>query len=113
MTIFKNSFFLKMSLLKYCISVKINATLHIKFAAVAVETLPGVATGGERGGRAGSSYKLDAARSNQNKLLFHILDLLGGILLKAQEPSEFSLLLIAMQKDTYDDIFARRLLKTK
>jgi hypothetical protein len=44
-----------MSLLKYCISVKINAILHIKYAAVAVETLPGVATGGKRGGRAGSS----------------------------------------------------------
>ncbi len=29
-----------MSLLKYCISVKINAILHIKYAAVAVETLP-------------------------------------------------------------------------
>jgi hypothetical protein len=72
-----------MSLLKYCISVKINAMLDIKFAAVAVETLPGVATGGERGVRAGSSYKLDAVRSNQNKLLFRILDLPGGILLKA------------------------------
>jgi hypothetical protein len=59
--------------------------------------------------RAGSSYKLDAAQSNQNKLLFHILDLLGGILLKAQEPSKFSLLLIVMKKKTFDDIFARRL----
>jgi hypothetical protein len=68
---------------------------------------------GNGGGRAGSSYKLDAARSNQNKLLFHILDLPGGILLKAQEPSKFSLLLIVMKKDSYDDIFARRLLKTK
>jgi hypothetical protein len=62
------------------------------FAAAAVETLPGVATGRERGERAGSSYKLDAARSNQNKLLFHILDLPGGILLKAPEPSKSSLL---------------------
>ncbi len=50
MTIFENSFFKKMSLLKYCISVKINAMLHIIFAVVAVETKPGVATGGERGG---------------------------------------------------------------
>ncbi len=83
------------------------------FAAAAVETLPGVATGRERGGRAGSSYKLDAARSNQNKLLFHILDLPGGILLKAPEPSQFSFLLIVMKKGAYDDIFARRLLKTK
>jgi hypothetical protein len=68
---------------------------------------------GKVGRSAGSSYKLDAARSNQNKLLFHILDLPGGILLKAQEPSKFSLLLIVMKKDSYDDIFARRLLKTK
>jgi hypothetical protein len=68
---------------------------------------------GKGGGRAGSSNKLDAARSNQTKLLFHILDLPGGILLKAPEPSKFSLLLIIMKKDTYDDIFERRLLKTK
>jgi hypothetical protein len=88
--------------------------LHIIFTAAAVETLPRIATGRERGGgRAGSSYKLDAARSNQNKLLFHILDLPGGILLKAPEPSKFILLLIVMKKYTYDDIFARRLLKTK
>ncbi len=53
------------------------------FAAAAVGTLPGGATGRERGGRAGSSYKLDAARSNQNKLLFHILDLPGGFSVKA------------------------------
>jgi hypothetical protein len=65
------------------------------------------------GGRAGGSYELDAARSNQNKLLFHILDLPGGILLKAPEPSKFSLLLIIMKKKTYDAIFERRLLKTK
>jgi hypothetical protein len=57
---------------------------YIMFAAAAVGTLPGVATGRERGGRrAGSSYKLDAARSNQNKLLFHILDLPGGFSVKA------------------------------
>jgi hypothetical protein len=86
---------------------------YLMFAAAAVGTLPGVATGRERGERAGSSYGLDAARSNQNKLLFHILDLPGGILLKAPEPSKFSLLLIVMKKDIYDDIFARRLLKRK
>ncbi len=78
--------------------------LHIIFAAAAVEILPGVATGRERGGRAGGSYELDAARSNQNKLIFNILDLLGGILLKAPEPSKFSLLLIIMKKDTFDGI---------
>jgi hypothetical protein len=54
-----------MSLLK---SVKINAMLHIIFAVAAVETLPGVATGGERGWEGWKSYKLDAARNNQNKL---------------------------------------------
>jgi hypothetical protein len=86
---------------------------YIMFAAAAIETLPGVATGWERGWRAGSSYKLDVTRSNQNKLLFHILDIPGGILLKAPEPSKFSLFLIVMKKDTYDYIFARRLLKTK
>jgi len=44
---------------------------------------------------------------------FHILFLLGGILLKAEEPSKFSFLLLVMKKDTYIDIFLRRLLKTK
>jgi hypothetical protein len=42
-----------MSLLKNCISVKINAMLYIIFiifTAAAVESLPGVATGRERGG---------------------------------------------------------------
>ena len=41
-----------MSLLKNCISVKLNAMLHIIFiifTAAAVESLPGVATGRERG----------------------------------------------------------------
>jgi hypothetical protein len=56
---------------------------YIMFAAATVGTLPGVATGRERSGRAGSSYQLDAARSNQNKLLFHILDLPGGFSGKA------------------------------
>ncbi len=49
-----------------------------------------------KGGRAGGSYELDAARSIQHKLLFRILDLPGGILLKAQEPSKFSFLLLVM-----------------
>jgi hypothetical protein len=77
--------------------------------------LPGVhvAPGRERRGRAGGSYELDAARSKQNKHLFHILDLPGGILLKAEESSKFSFLLLVMNKDTYYDIFSRRLLKTK
>jgi hypothetical protein len=57
--------------------------LHIIFSMGAVETLAGVATCGEEGGRAGSSYELDAARSIQSKLIFHILDLLGGFFWKA------------------------------
>ncbi len=40
--------------------------LHIIFSMGAVETLAGVATGGEGGG-AGSSYELDAAQSIQSK----------------------------------------------
>jgi hypothetical protein len=62
-----------------------------------------------KGGGAGGSYELDAARSKQNKLLFHILDLLGGILLKAQEPSKFSFLLLVMKKDTYNNIFFKEI----
>ncbi len=76
---------------------------YILFAAAAVETFPEISTGRERGWRAGSSYELDAARSIQSKLLFPILDFPGGILLKAPEPSKFSLLLIVMKKDTYDN----------
>ncbi len=38
--------------------------LHITFA---IETLAGVATCGEEGGRTVSSYELDAAQSIQNK----------------------------------------------
>ncbi len=50
----------------------------------AVETLAGVATGGEGGGgRAGSSYELDVAQSIQSKIFFNILDHLGGFLWKA------------------------------
>jgi hypothetical protein len=48
------------------------------FAVAAAETLLGVATDRERGVRAGGSYELDAARSNQNRFLFLILDLSGG-----------------------------------
>jgi hypothetical protein len=68
---------------------------------------------GKGEGRAGSSYELDAARSIQNKLFFHIVDLLGGFLWKASEPSKFNFLLLVMKKDTYNDIFPRRSLQTK
>ena len=61
--------------------------LHIIFSMGAVETLAGVATCGEGGGRAGSSYELDAARSIQSKSFSHILDLPGGFIWKALEPS--------------------------
>jgi hypothetical protein len=47
----ENEFFKKLYMCKK------NAMLHIIFTAAAVESLPGVATGRERGGgRAGSSY---------------------------------------------------------
>ncbi len=87
--------------------------LSIIFSMGAVEILAGVATCGEGGGRAGSSYEPDAAQSIQSKFFPHILDLLGGFLWKAEEPSKFNFLLLVMKKDTYNDIFARRLLKTK
>ena len=57
--------------------------LHIIFSMGSVETLAGVATGGEGGRRAGSSYELDAAQSIQSEFFFLILDLLGGFLWKA------------------------------
>jgi hypothetical protein len=36
-----------------------------------------------RGGRAGSSYELDAAQNTQSKFFSYILDLLGGFKWKA------------------------------
>jgi hypothetical protein len=60
---------------------------YIIFAVAAEKTLVGVATCGERGGRAGSSYELDAARSIQSKSIPHILDLPGGFIWKALESS--------------------------
>ena len=57
--------------------------LHIIFSMGAVETLAGVATGGEGGERAGSSYELDAAQSIQSKSFFLILNHPGGFLWKA------------------------------
>ncbi len=57
--------------------------LPIIFSMGAVEILAGVATCGEGGGRAGSSYELDAAQSIQSKFFSHILDLLSGFLWKA------------------------------
>jgi hypothetical protein len=57
--------------------------VQIIFAVAALETLVGVATCGERGRRAGSSYELDAAQSVQSKSFSHILDLLGCFIWKA------------------------------
>ena len=62
--------------------------LHIIFSMGAVETLAGVATGGEGEGEgwksvAGSSYELDAAQSIQSKSFFLILNHPGGFLWKA------------------------------
>jgi hypothetical protein len=65
--------------------------IHIIFYAEAIKTLAGVATGGGGGGGgAGGSYELDAARTNQNRFLFLILDLSGGFSLKAKQPSKSS-----------------------
>jgi hypothetical protein len=66
-----------------------------------------------RGEMAGSSYELDAAQSIQSYFFLLILDLLGGFLWKAYEPSKFHFLRLVMKIDTYDDIFERRLLKAK
>ncbi len=81
------------------------------FCCASRRNLASSCKGWERVGRARGSYELDAVRSNQTKLLFHILDLPGGILLKAQEPSKFNFLLLVLRKDTYNDIFSRRMLK--
>jgi hypothetical protein len=87
--------------------------LHTIFAAAAVASLAGVATSGE-GGRAVTSCELDAAWSNQSNFFsLQIFDPQGAFLLKAKEPSKISFLLLVMEKDTYDNTFARRLLKTK
>jgi hypothetical protein len=56
--------------------------LHIVFDAAAINTFAGVTTGG-RGGGAGGSYEVDAARISQNRFLFLILYLSGGFSLKA------------------------------
>jgi hypothetical protein len=74
--------------------------------------VPGVATGRERGGgRAGGSYGLDAAQSNQNMLLLHILDFLSGFQGTRALGIQFSV--ICNENDTYNNIFSSRMLKTK
>jgi hypothetical protein len=60
--------------------------LHLIFSMGAVKTLAGVATCGEGGGVAASSYELDAARSIQSKFFFifwtHTMTFLQGDCLK-------------------------------
>ena len=56
--------------------------LHIIFSMGAVETLAGVATGGEGGGRAGSSYELGAAQSIQSKFFFPYFGHSGRLLME-------------------------------
>jgi hypothetical protein len=84
---FRKLSFLQNKFVRNFLRKKISSLLHIIFAVAAEKTLVGVATCGERGGRAGSSYELDAARSIQSKSFSHILDLPGGFIWKALEPS--------------------------
>jgi hypothetical protein len=83
---FRKLSFLKKEFVRSFLRTKINSMFHIIFAKTAVETLAGIATCGERGGRAGSSYELDAARSIQSKFISHILALPGGCLRAFQIP---------------------------
>jgi hypothetical protein len=58
--------------------------LHIIFSMGAVETLAGVATGGEGGGGGLEVHmNLMPPRVSKVSFFFHILDLLGGFLWKA------------------------------
>ena len=84
---FRTLSFLQNKFFKNFLRKKISSLIHIILAVAAEKTLVGVATCGERGGRAGSSYELDAARSIQSKSFSHILDLPGGFIWKALEPS--------------------------
>ncbi len=83
---FRKLSFLRNKFVRNFFRKKISSLLHIIFAVAAEKTLVG-ATCGERGGRAGSSYELDAARSIQSKSFSHILDLPCGFIWKALEPS--------------------------
>jgi hypothetical protein len=64
----------------------------------AVETLAGVATGGEGGGRAGSSYELDAAQSIQSKLFSPYFGPSGRLLMEGIRAFQIVFLLLVMKK---------------
>jgi hypothetical protein len=55
---FRTLSFLQNKFFKNFLRKKISSLIHIILAVAAEKTLVGVATCGERGGRAGSSYKL-------------------------------------------------------
>ena len=65
-------------------------------------------------GRGGLEVNMNLMPPRVSKVsfFFYILDLLGGFLWKAYEPSKLYFLLLLMKKDTYNDIFAKRLIKT-
>ena len=84
---FRKLSFLQNKFVRNFLRKKISSLLHIIFA-VAAEKNPGRSCNmWGKGGRAGSSYELDAARSIKSKSFSHILDLPGGFIWKALEPS--------------------------
>jgi hypothetical protein len=66
-----------------------------------------------RGGRAGSSYELDAAQSIQSKFFSIYLTFRAASYGRHKRLPNSNFLLVVMKKDTYNDVFAKRLLKTK
>jgi hypothetical protein len=91
------------------IITKINSILHIiNISYGSSRNLGWSCNMWGRGGRAGSSYELDAAQSIQSKFFS-----LFWTFWAASYGRQFKFLLLVMKKDTYNDIFARRLLKTK
>jgi hypothetical protein len=80
---FRKLSLLKKSLLEVYKKKKLIKCYKFIFAVAAEENLAGVATCREGGGRAGSSYELDATQNTQNKFFSYILDLLGGFKWKA------------------------------
>ncbi len=71
--------------------------LNIIFAVAAVETLAGVATCGEMGGRAGSSYELDAARSIKSKF-FPYFGPSGRLLMEGIRAFQIPFFVICIEK---------------
>jgi hypothetical protein len=66
-----------------------------------------------RGVMAGSSYELDAAQSIQSKFFFSYFGPSGRLLMEGLRAFQIPFFETCNEKKTYDDIFERRLLKTK